>query len=275
MEKLKILVMTMLPLLAGACRLNGGKETLHPSPPEPIQEVKQDSTVLDSQIIFAAPYPIESLDLFVYRADGLRDLQLHSRVCADKALLSLSDSLPKTLAVVANVRGTFNLEALNHFDSLEELVFRFTDDNPKAPLMTGIGSFVPGRDTTIALTPLLCTVQLTEVSNWMDGDRLAENPRVWLENVNGQAEMFRERGFSVRDPVASKKVRLPYDIGLYSQYPGTILYCYPNDLPNPTTGNPATELIFQYEVEGQTRTLRYILHPIQRGTIIPVEVMIR
>ena len=123
MEKLKILVMTMLPLLAGACRLNGGKETLYPSPPEPIQEVKQDSTVLESLINFAAPYPIESLDLFVYRADGLRDLQLHSRVCADKALLSLSDSLPKTLAVVANVRGTFNLDALNHFDSLEELVF--------------------------------------------------------------------------------------------------------------------------------------------------------
>ncbi len=275
MEKLKILVMTMLPLLAGACRFNGGQVNPDPGPPEPAPEVKQDSAALQSRINFWAPYPIESLDLFVYQADGLKELQFHERISGGDAVLSLSDSLPKTLAVVANVRGTFNLDALNHFDSLEELVFRFTDDNPKAPLMTGIGSFVPGRDTTVALTPLLCTVQLTEVSNWMDGDRLAENPRVWLENINGEAEMFRERGFTVRDPVASKTERLPFDIGLYSQYPGTKLYCYPNDLPNPTTGNPATELVFQYEVDGKNRTQRYILHPIQRGSTIPVEVMIR
>ena len=275
MEKLKILVMTMLPFLAGACRFNGGQLTPDPGPPEPAPEVKRVSAVLQSRIHFVAPYPIESLDLFVYQADGLKELQFHERISGGDAVLSLSDSLPKTLAVVANVRGTFNLDALNHFDSLDALVFRFSDDNPQAPLMTGIGSFVPGRDTTVALTPLLCTVQLTEVSNWMDGDRLAENPRVWLENINGQAEMFRERGFTVRDPVASKTERLPFDIGLYSQYPGTKLYCYPNDLPNPTTGNPATELVFQYEVDGKTRTQRYILHPIQRGSTIPVEVMIR
>ena len=275
MEKLRILFMTMLPLLAGACRFNGGKETLYPPSPEPVPVEKQDSTLLESRISAEAAGAVKRLDLFVYRPDGLKDLVTHVRAEGATARISLTDSLQKTVAVVANARGTFNTVALNHFDSLDELVIRFSDDDPEAPLMTGIGSFFPGRDTTVALTPLLCTIELTEVSNCLGGDRLAENPRVWLENINGEAGMFKLQGFAVRDPLRSRAVRLPYDIGLYSQYPGTKLFCYPNDLPNPTTGNPATELVFQCEVEGETRTIKQVLHPIPRGSSIHVDVMIR
>lgn len=272
MEKLKILVMTMLPLLAGACRLNGGQPTPDPEPPEPIHI---DTTYYRSFLRFEAPYPVEKTDILIYRPDGLMDLIDHIQAHGPTVELALTDDRPKTIAVAANARGTFNTAALNHFDSLNGIIIRLTDDSPDAPIMSGIYSITPGRDTVLKLSPLLCTVELAGVTNCFAGDVLAENPRVWLENVNCEAELFRERGFTVRDASSSKRQRLPYDIGLYTQYPGTKLYCYPNDLPNPATGNPATELVFQCEVEGKTHTIRYVLHPIPRGSTIPVEVLIR
>ena len=271
METLRILLVTMLPLLAGACRIIGSQETPDPPPPEPEPVVKQDSTIYRNILTVDAPCPVRSLDIFVYRTDGLKDLVVYLHADADSATVSLTDTLPKMVAVVANARGKFNPQGLNHYDSLGELRARLEDDTPGAPLMSGIGQL--GRP--VRLTPLLCTVELISVTSYYDGDVLAENPRVWLENVNGEADIFRDQGFAVRDARASKKVALPSDIGLYTQYPRTRLYCYPNDLPNPNAGNPATELVLEYEIEGVTRNCRYTLHPIFRGETIQIEAEIR
>ena len=267
MEKLKILIVTMLPLLAGACRLNGGKEIIDTPPQEDTLEVKNYLTDLTVD----APCPVRSLDIFVYRADGLRDLEVYLHADSDCATVSLSDTLPKMVAVVANARGRFNPQGLSHYDSLGEIRAQLGNDSPDAPLMSGIGQL--GRP--VPLTPLLCTVELVSVANYYGGDVLAENPRVWLENVNTDADIFRNQGFTVRDPSASRKVYLPSDIGLYTQHPGTKLYCYPNDLPNPDAGNPATELVLEYEIEGVTLNQRYTLHPILRGETIQIEAEIR
>lgn len=275
MEKLKILLMTMLPLLAGACRSIGGKAEIDTPSPEPVPVVKQDSTLIEGRLIALADYPIRSLDIFIYNPDGLKDLVAHVRAEGADATLSLPDSLPKTVAMVANAPGTFNSDALKHFDSLDALVFRFSDDDPTAPLMSGMGSLVPGEPARVRLTPLLCTIIIAGVTNYYEGDTLAENPRVWMENINGEAGIFKQYGFAVKDPSSSRAVYLPCDIGLYTQYPGTRLFCYPNDLPDPNPGNPATTLFMQYEIEGETQTLSLALHPISRGETIPVELALR
>ena len=275
METLKILLVTMLPLLAGACRLNGGQPAYDTPAPEPEPVVKQDTTYFICNLDFRAPFPVLWTDILVYRSDGLTDLAAYLRSDGPAAKLCLTDSLPKNIAVVANARGRFNLQGLQHFDSLGGIVVRLADEDPDAPIMSGIFSIRPGRDTTLALTPLLCTVELISVSNCYDGDRLAENPRVRLENVNAEAELFREQGFAVREITSGKTVFLPYDIGLYTQYPHLRLHCYPNDLPNPGAGNPATELILECEIEGVTRSQRYALHPLMRGETIQLEAEIR
>ena len=270
MEKLRILLVTMLPLLAGACRSIECQEKPDPPSPEPEPVVKQDSTVYRSLLTVDAPCPVRSLDIFVYRTDGLKDLVAYLHADSDSAMVSLTDTLPKMVAVVANARGRFNPQGLNHYDSLGELRARLEDDTPQAPLMSGIGLL--GRP--VSLTPLLCTIELISVTNYYDGDVLAENPRVWLENVNSEAEIFRDQGFTVMDAHTSKKLNLPSDIGLYTQYPHTRLYCYPNDLPNPNAGHPDTELVLQYEIEGVTRTCRRTLHPIFRGETIQLEMQL-
>lgn len=275
MKKLGILFMTTLPLLAGACRLYTGKENPDPEPIIPEQPVKKDTTFYKSEIAVKAPLPVLSLDCLVYRTDGLRDLIDHHRTGGAALSLELPDSLPKMIAVVANARGTFNLKALQHYDSLSGIAVRLEDEDTDAPMMSGIFTITPGRDTTLALTPLLCTIELAGVTSYLEGDVLAENPRVWLENVNSEAELFKEGGFAVRDAAATKPVFLPGDIGLYTQYPEIRLYCYPNDLPDPSAGNPATELVFQCEIRGETRTIRTVLHPIRRGEVILVEEEIR
>ena len=274
METLKILLVTMLPLLAGACRSIGCQEKPDPPPPEPLPVVTQDSTLWRSVLRFEGPFPVTRTDIFIYRPDGLKDLTDYLRTEGATAELCLRDSLPRTIAVAANARGTFNTAGLKHFDSLGGIICRLADEDPTAPLMSGIFSFIPGRDTVYSLTPLLCTVELISVTNHFDGDVLAENPRVWLENVNSQAALFKEQGFTVVDPFNSKRVRLPCDIGLYTQYPGIKLYCYPNDLPNPTTGNPATEFVLQCEIAGETRTYRRSLHPLFRGETVLLDVEI-
>ena len=271
MDKLKILLVTMLPLLAGACRYYGGKEIVDTPPPGPEPIVKQDTTYCVSRLAVDAPYPVRSLDIFVYSADGLKDLVSYIHADGDSARVSLPDSLPKIVAVVANARSRFNIQGLNHYDSLDEIRVQLDGDSPDAPLMSGSGQL----GQRVFLTPLLCTVELVSVTNYYEDDVLAEHPRVWLENVNTDADLFRSQGFTVREPRSSRKVYLPSDIGLYTQHPGTKLYCYPNDLPNPDAGNPATELVLEYEMEGATLTQRYTLHPIMRGETIQLEAGIR
>ena len=49
-------------------------------------------------------------------------------------------------------------------------------------------------------------------------------------------------GFRADEPAEGKAVRLPCDIGLYTQYPGTKLWCYPLDLPD----SQSAQLMVEY-----------------------------
>ena len=271
-----IILLTLLPLLAGACRLYGGKEQIDPVPPEPVQPVGQDSTrTFTAKVTLEADYPVRDAQILFYRPDGLKDLVMAVNSDGAVADVEFTDSLPKTAAVIANSKYRLNTAALGHFDSLEQLVYRLEDEDTQVPMMSAVATVTPGQDAKIRLSPLLCTVILAEVTNLYEGDTLAENPRVWLENANGEAAVFRRAGFAVKDPLTTRKVKLPSDIGLYTQRPGTKLYCYPNDLPNPNPGNPATEMVLQYEAGGETHTWRSTIHPIGRGETIAAEAVLR
>lgn len=271
-----IILLTLLPLLAGACRLYVGKEQIDPEPPEPVQPVGQDSTrSFTARVTLEADYPVRDAQILFYRPDGLKDLVMAVNSDGAVAEAEFTDSLPKTAAVIANSKYRLNTAALGHFDSLDQLVYRLEDEDTQAPMMSAVATVTPGQDAKIRLSPLLCTVILAEVTNLYEGDTLAENPRVWLENANGEAAVFRRAGFAIKDPLTTRKVKLPSDIGLYTQRPGTRLYCYPNDLPNPNPGNPATEIVMQYEAGGETHTWRAALHPIGRGETIAAEAVLR
>lgn len=216
-----------------------------------------------------ADFPIESLDVFVYTEGGA--LACHGRSACDSVRLEIKTNERHKVFAIANARGSFNDDALQHYDSLLGLEYSFADDSPEFPLMSGSGT----PDAKIHLTPLMSRVSIASVTSYLPDDVLAENPRVKLENINSLVKVFAESGFPVQSPADSPVVRLPHDIGLYTIYPHISLYCYPNDLNESSESNPQTMLVMECEIQGKTHTIRIPVHPIGRGEEILIDIEIR
>ena len=215
-------------------------------------------------------------DIFVYDADGLR------RILVSRSYDFLPDSAvffcpakAVTVVAVANSPRDFNTSALERYDSIELLTYRFEEDSPEMPVMSGQKDLAAGESASLRLSPLLARIMLGEVSNKLKGYVRLEDPRIFLENINATAEVLRTEGFHPSETVRTPPVRsLPYDIGIYSQSPGTELFCYPNDSEEATIGTPATEFVFECEVNGSTQQFRTALPAIRRNSTVHVDVTV-
>lgn len=268
----------MLPLLAGACCFIGCKEKAYITPSPALPDAgSKDSTAQvlplpekhSTTVRTEGDFPIESLDVFVYTEGGT--LAYHGRSACDSVRLEIERNERHKVFAIANARGTFNDNALQHYDSLLGLEYNFVDDSAEFPMMSGSGT----PDAKIRLTPLMSKVSIASVTSYLPDDVLAENPRVKLENINSRVKVFAESGFPVQSPADGPVVRLPHDIGLYTVYPHISLYCYPNDLNESSESNPQTVLVMECEVHGKTRTIRIPVHPIGRGEDILIDIEIR
>lgn len=214
-------------------------------------------------------YPIHHADIFIYGAGGLEELEFHTRTERPDTLELLLREGDKKAVAIANCPYLFNTEAMTRYDAMELVSTYFQDDNPEAPIMSGTCEFSASDDCIMELTPLLCRIILAEVTNNMDDYRRLEEPKVWLSHMNASAALLRADGFRMTEQVQDTlKVDLPCDIGLYTQYPGTTLCCYPNDGHSPTAGNPATEFIFECSIDGVPQVCRTDLPPIKRNATV-------
>ncbi|MBR4809247.1 MAG: hypothetical protein IK031_03095 [Bacteroidales bacterium] len=220
--------------------------------------------------------PIRRLDVFAYDADGLHSLVLSRRYgFLPDSLLLYGPAKGMTVVAVANSPFDFNMDALDRYESAELLAYRFEDDTPSAPLMSGQGSVEADGTTIITLTPMLARVVLGEVSNELGNYLRLEDPRITMESMNASAELLRSSGFYPSETVPEPPVmRLPYDIGIFPQRPGTQLFCFPNDSQGAGIGTPATVFVFECEISGATRRFSVPLPSLRRNSTTFVDVTI-
>lgn len=241
--------------------------------------VKADS--IDVRIVLDTAFdiPVRQTDIFVYDAEGTKEMESH--ICYDGLPEHLTLKLPasgrdRILVAICNFPFKFNLNALKQFDSMSLLSLRFPDDNTSAPVLSGRSDLRPDiRDITINLSPLMCTVSLDAVSNALDDYELLENPRIYLSGTNPEAEVLREKDFRPKEGLDdSNPVKLPYDIGFYTQNPGTVLFCYPNDTPEDILGVSRTRIVFECEITGKSCRFSSVLPPFGRGSSISAEITV-
>lgn len=219
-------------------------------------------------------------DLFVYSLSDQKGLELHAGFDDSSSVHTLElQEGEKEIVAIVNSPYSFNDQALGKLESLEQVQFNFKDDDPLAPAMSGKASLSVCPDTEseigIGVTPLFCTIVLSEASNNLTNYRRLENPRVFLRNLNPKAEILRESGFRPSENIdEGQRTPLPCDVGFYTQHPGTTLYCYPNETPENMLGSPRTELVLECEIRDTTRQFTVELPPLSRSSVHSVAITV-
>ena len=250
---------------------------------EPVEDisVKVDSCAfaisleIKSEMSDTVPQ-IRCLDLLIYDEGDMGSLESWTH------FESLPDSISvmgakrvKTAVAIANSPRSFSRRAIERFDSIELLSYAFDEDSPEAPVMSGTCSLIPDRPGQLRLVPLMSRVQLGEISNTMKGYARLEEPRVYLDNMNASAELLRSVGFRPSEYIeVTEKTKLPYDIGIFSQRPGTELYCYPNETPEATVGSPQTFFVLECEIYGNTCRFPVALNALGRNKTLHVDISV-
>ena len=67
---------------------------------------------------------------------------------------------------------------------------------------------------------------------------------------------------------------LPYDIGMFTQNPGTTLFCYPNESSGTSLGGVSTALELECFVMGQLCSFTENLPPFGRGSKLLVDITV-
>lgn len=219
---------------------------------------------------------VSRLDLFIYKADGMKELDSWQHFDALPDSITIKSTGTSKIAVaIANSPRNFNRTAIERYDSIELLCYEFDEDSPQMPLMSGVCNLEKGSSPQLILTPLMARVVLAEISNTMKNYVRLEDPRIWLTNMNADAEALRTGGFRPSEFLyGERKTRLPYDIGIFAQNPGIELFCYPNDSPSSTIGTPATALMLECEISGRTCRFPVELPPVYRNSTIYVDITV-
>ena len=247
-----------------------------PSPlPEEEEPAVADSTLTRLHLQNSSKHLIRDVQILVYKSEGTRELE--------KILLveELSDSIEfvstageKLLVAVANYGKALSPVSLGRYDSLSELGFDFSDEDFEYPVMSGECSTL-GNKGEISLVPLLCTVEIESISNTLEDYELLGSPRVRLAGINGYASLMQTGEFYPTEIIDYGQWEdLPYDVGMFTQYPGTELYCYPNQTSETSIGGTATSLELECEILGELCDFKIALPPFGRGSRLLVEITV-
>lgn len=276
-----LLLFSLLLTTAPACLITSCRPAGSDTLPVDNVDVQPDTSkfLLGVEIISAladSMPTVRHLDLLIYEEDGLRSLETWMRLNEIPDTISFTGTKrSKTVVAIANSPRSFNRSAVERFENLEQLCYDFSEDSPDAPIMSGLCSLLPERRGTVTVSPIMSRVELSGISNTMKGYARLEDPRIYLENMNAYAEVLRTSGFRPSDMLEGvQKQRLPYDIGLFTQHPGTSLFCYPNETPEGTVGAPRTVFVLECEIAGKTYTFPVELASLGRNKTLHVEMSI-
>ena len=212
--------------------------------------------------------PIRSLDCLVYNNDDAGTLAAHARTSGGGARMRLPEGVYEVIAI-ANSPRSLNLTALYRRETADLLEFQFEDDDPECPIMGARASTKAPGACEMVLEPLMSAVCLSEVSNSISGYVRLVDPQVFLQDLNPSAKILRTEEFRPSETIERGTAKpLPCDVGVYTQYPGTMLYCYPNDTPENLLGVTRTSIALECGIGGEDFILEGNLPPLGRNCLL-------
>ena len=245
------------------------KPTPEPTPEIPAEQLR---SIIEIDTRCEWDISVGRIDLFVY-GNILREHRVYD--CPqDSVWIFAERGEAVRIVAIANAFGSFNEEALRHYDAWGGLELNLREEDPSRPIMGGTCGFTAGEDCRIKISPLMCAIEIRSIEQAPLWDSVLHNPRAWLENAGSRGYLFHDEIQPSKDPAVTQIRQLPYDIGLYTQYPGILMYCYPNETAA-GPANPALEVVIEYEKDGTTLQYREEVHPVLRGSRIPLDIVIR
>lgn len=242
---------------------------------DPIVE-KEDSVVTEVKILAPTAYKTERLDIFVFSSESTNQLECYTK----------TDSLPnspfriktpkgeKIVSVIANSNKDFSLKALQKHDTMASLNYAFSDNNPESPLMSAEGVTADGS-VELSLTPLMCTVELSEISNLLENYELLESPRIRLGNINAEAKIMQQKDFHPSEITDyGEWAALPYDIGMNPQEPHTELFCFPNSSSDDGISYLKSFIELECTIYGSKYKFRHELPSLERNGRVEVSLTV-
>lgn len=208
-------------------------------------------------------------DLFIYRDAGVREL-IHSERYnkrKDTLLYKGLAGVGLLYVLIENCKTGFNVEGLQRYDSMEVLLLDYEDEDPSSPMAVCCGTMVAGDTMKVYPKPFLTKIVLDAISQEFPNYKRLEDPRVILQGASEYVEALRTEGFRKTYEVSDTlwgygKIwkRLPYDIGMYEQHPGTTVFCYPfEDSVSPM------KYIVEGEFDGRTVKFTKEISQVTRG----------
>ena len=230
-------------------------------------------------ITFHAPGGVRSLDIFIYLDTLTRPLECHQRLEGPMPDTITLDSRPGEclLVAVANSLALFRLEALQRYDSAEQLEMYYRMEDPAFPLMSAACGFCEGP-VKLELSPLLCRINIFHIANF-NGQALS-GARLQLKGVNSHVQLLRSDGFRTVE-TEDNPAALACPEMMFRQIPGVIgdelsapeltLYCYPFDGEGPNS----TSLTFTATANGEQREWTFPVPPLKRGASADMALTLR
>ncbi len=226
-----------------------------------------------------SPGGVRSLDVFIYRDTLIREIESHHRLEAPLPETIFLNSSPgnRLLVAIANSPAPFREEALQRFESAEQLEMYYREEDPEYPLMSATTSFCEGP-VTIKLTPLLCPVNILYINN-LTGLALS-GVRVQLRKVNSHVQMLRTHGFSTVETEDNPAIlahpeimrrEIQAVIGHELSPKGLTLYCYPFDGEGPSR----TTLTLTAMAGSEQREWSFAIPPLSRGQSAAMELTLK
>ena len=233
--------------------------------PDPTVRIELDSN-----------FPLAHCDVFLFEISGLKKLVAHCRTTDTELEIQCPEGDYSAVAI-ANFPGEFNDSAIPRFDALEGIRYLYSDDDCDCPVQSAVEIAGTGRSSVLELEPLLCRIELRSIESEVDLRRM----RIWLENVNAEAELLRWSNFHigrmlncgalVYDDYKDMRHRRMLVRNIdeapswrYTFYPKVSLWCYPNDSDD-GLGSAVTVFVLQGFVGDDMMEYRYPLPPLRRN----------
>ena len=231
-------------------------------------------------ILISAPGGVRSLDIFIYRDTLTRPLECHQRLEGAVPDTITLDSRPgeRLLVAVANSPAPFRLEALQRYDSAEQLEMYYRMEDPAFPLMSAACGFCEGP-VKLELTPLLCRINFYHIANFTS--QALSGARLQLKGVNSHVQLLRADGFrtvETEDNPAALACpemmlrQIPGVIGDELSTPELTLFCYPFDGEGP---NNTTLVLSAVAADGEQREWTFPVPPLKRGASADMALTLR
>ena len=222
--------------------------------------------------------PPAGLDIFVFRDGAVKTLDSYCRAPSAGSGIAgvISGSGDRIVAMIGGARlRPDQIASVRCYEDLESLYVSLEQETAGSPVMSGETVICAGTEGpwSIVLEPLLSKVEVVGLSVRMKGSYAGKrltNVQAYLTNVNGTCQPLRRDGFrpvelinagrlrdADMDRLSSPQLlhvrpRVSREMDGEVTYETFSLYCYPNDVPEESSGSPFTRLVIQGEMDGQT-----------------------